>query len=127
MGGWTHLPAGMTPEAMAAYKAGFMIHGDTCVMEALEVQPSPEITEDRLRNIVEFDSYIYATNDFVEPDHLGELAQAPDSTKWKTLPIDWELVPDDMHVVRNVIAAHPWGSAVIITSHGEAYTTNQWS
>eukprot|EP00416_Gambierdiscus_australes_P036410 CAMPEP_0171098400 /NCGR_PEP_ID=MMETSP0766_2-20121228/48156_1 /TAXON_ID=439317 /ORGANISM="Gambierdiscus australes, Strain CAWD 149" /LENGTH=128 /DNA_ID=CAMNT_0011557733 /DNA_START=61 /DNA_END=447 /DNA_ORIENTATION=+ len=81
------------------------------------------LTPEQHQNVVEHEGYLYATLDFADPE-LWEWQ--PADRDFRRLPEGWELAPDDPVIHREVIGAHPWGTACCVVDSGEAYSTKLW-
>mmetsp|Transcript_142969 Transcript_142969/g.444569 ORF Transcript_142969/g.444569 Transcript_142969/m.444569 type:complete len:130 (-) Transcript_142969:22-411(-) len=81
------------------------------------------ISEEQQKHAIEYDGHWYATLDFAPPS-LEEWTAA--DRDFRPLPEGWEVAPDEMLVQREVVGALPWGSACLVVSSGEAYSTRLW-
>jgi hypothetical protein len=74
-----------------------------------------------LQNEIAFNGYHYATIDDVPPAApLGTWANDC-QTNYVTMPMGWELAPEDAAVVTNVIAVNIWSTHCILFSDGVSY------
>mmetsp|Transcript_113488 Transcript_113488/g.321438 ORF Transcript_113488/g.321438 Transcript_113488/m.321438 type:complete len:287 (-) Transcript_113488:79-939(-) len=78
-----------------------------------------KLTEQQRAGLVTFNGYRYGTLDFTP---FSETAIGTQSAPIKLKP-SWELAPNEPDIVTHVIAAHPWGTHVLVAADGSGFYT----
>jgi hypothetical protein len=70
----------------------------------------------------DYNNYEYAMLDGTKANNNAVACQ----NNWLPLPAGWELAPFSEDVAKNVIAAHNWGTSVVVFSNGQGWGTKSY-